>query len=62
MDVNLYVDIMTGEKLSSFKVAISPRIYWSDCLSRRREGDEVKERDGGDRNFSPLQNSLYYNQ
>ena len=51
---------MTGEKLSSFKVAISPRIYWSGRLSRRREGDEVKERDGGDRYLSPLQSSLFF--
>ena len=60
MDVNTCGYYDRGEKLSSFKVAISPRIYWSDCLSRRREGDEVKERDGGDRCLSPLKSSVFY--
>ena len=40
MDIkDTYVDIMTGEKLSSIWVDDIELIYWSVCTSRRRIGD-----------------------
>ena len=39
---NIYVDIMTGEKLSSIKDANMELTYWSARYSSRREGDGVK--------------------
>ena len=35
----IYVDIMTGENLSSIHFPISPVIYWPVCLSSRRGVD-----------------------
>ena len=49
---------MTGEKLLSIQVAISPRFYWSGSLSKRRGGDGVKEQDEEDIFFSLLQSSI----
>ena len=43
----IYVDIMTGKKLSSIQLAISPCFYCVFRLSRWRGGD------GGDRYISP---------
>ena len=45
----IYVDILTGEKLSSIWLANMDLFYWSVCLSRRRGGDFVKVVDGGHR-------------
>ena len=42
-----YVNIMTGDKLSSIYIAISPVIYWSVRLSSRRGEDKVEERGNG---------------
>ena len=38
----IYVDIMTGEKLSSAEVANMDISYWSVCSSSRRRVDGVK--------------------
>ena len=42
------VDIMTGEKLSSIKVAFPPLIYWSVHFFSRKEKDRVKSGNGRD--------------
>ena len=41
------MDIMTGEILSSIKVAIFPVIYWSVLSSGNRRGDGLKREVGG---------------
>ena len=53
----IHVDVMTGDKLSSIFVAISPVMYWSFVHPVGRGGNWVKEVRGP--YFSPLQFSLY---
>ncbi len=56
----MYVDIMTGEKLSSFYVANKKLVYCSVRSSSRRGGDGVKGSwKGGNRYFSRLHVSHY---
>ena len=58
MDVE-YMDILTGEILSSIKVAKMDLIYWSVRLSSRKERDGVKSVAGRYHYFSQLKVSLY---
>ena len=53
------MDMLTGEILSSIKVAKMDLIYWSVRLSSRKERDGVKSVDGRDHYFSQLEVSLY---
>ncbi len=55
----IYVDIMTGEKLSSIKLVNIELIYWSERSSSRWGGDWVNGVKGGIF-FGPLHVSLYY--
>ena len=54
----IYVDIMTGEKLSSIQLANMELVHWSVRSSNRRGGRQRGWK-GGNRYFSPLQVSLY---
>ena len=58
MDI-VYVDILTGEYLSSIQVAYMDLIYWSVSSSSRRGGYGVKVVDGGYCYFSPMELALY---
>ena len=55
----IYVDIMTGKKLSSIELANLEQIFWSVRSSSLRGGDVVKGVDGGNRYVSPQQVSFY---
>ena len=39
----IYVDIMTGKKMSSFYLAIFPVIYWSGCSSSAVGGEGIEK-------------------
>ena len=55
----MYVDIMTaGEKFLLIYADISPVVYWSIRLSRRRGADGVKGGEVVNRYFSSLLVSL----
>ena len=53
------MDILTGEILSSIKVAKMDLIYWSVRSSGRKERDGVKRMAGRYHYFSQLGVSLY---